>query len=65
MFRSGTLKPSPSANQAYLEAVPVFRVRDYPYAYRILCVRVACFVRRSLDFATDATLNTGEWLALT
>ncbi|MGH8525130.1 MAG: hypothetical protein ACREXY_13230, partial [Gammaproteobacteria bacterium] len=34
-------------------------------AYRILCVRFACFVRHSLDSATDATLDTGGGLALT
>ncbi|MGH8653454.1 MAG: hypothetical protein ACREYE_15380, partial [Gammaproteobacteria bacterium] len=39
-----------------------FRVRVTPTAYRILCVRFACFVRRSLDFSTDATLDTG-WVA--
>jgi hypothetical protein len=42
-----------------------FRVRVTPTAYRMLCLRFACFVRPSLDSATDARLDTGGWLALT
>jgi hypothetical protein len=62
---SGTLKPSASANQAYLEAVPAQKASAVsPTAYRILCLRFACLVRPSLDSATDARLDTGGWLAL-
>jgi hypothetical protein len=41
-----------------------FRVRVTPTAYRMLCLRFACFVRPSLDSATDARLDTGGWLTL-
>ena len=36
-----------------------------PAAYRILCVRFVRLVHQSPDSATDATLDTGGWLALT
>ena len=41
-----------------------FRVRVTPTAYRILCLRFARLVRRSLGSATDARLDTGRWLTL-
>jgi hypothetical protein len=63
---SGTLKPSASANQAYLEAVPAQKASALSStAYRILCLRFACLVRLSFGSATDARLDTGGWLALT
>ena len=36
-----------------------------PAAYRILCVCFVRLVHQSPDSATDATLDTGGWLALT
>jgi hypothetical protein len=35
-----------------------------PMAYRMLCVRFTHLVRRLLDSAMRATLDTGGWLAL-
>jgi hypothetical protein len=64
--RMRSLKLSPSANQAYLEAVPALEAcAASPTAYRMLRLRFACLVRHSFCSATDARLDTGGWLTLT
>ena len=65
MLASGTLKPSPPAKLVS----KLFQLSGYaatPTAYRILCVRFTCLVRRptASGSATGATLDTGGWLAL-
>ena len=60
-----TLKPSPTS----ICISKLYQLSGYavtPTACKILCVRFVCLVRRiSTHSATDATLDTGDWLNLT
>ena len=59
------LKPSPT-ERCISELCQLSGATEPLTAYTILCVRFVHFVHRhSIGSATDATLDTGEWLALT
>ncbi len=59
------LKPSPT-ERCISELCQLSGATVPLTAYTILCVRFVHFVHRhSIGSATDATLDTGEWLALT
>jgi uncharacterized protein YutE (UPF0331/DUF86 family) len=60
----GHVKTLGIRNKLISKLYQLFRVRVTPTAYRMLCLRFACLVRRSLGSATDARLDTGGWLAL-
>ncbi|RQW83267.1 MAG: hypothetical protein EHM79_16575 [Geobacter sp.] len=63
---SEPVKPSASATSLFRSCTSTSGSADSPTAYRILCLRFTCFVRRKLpDSATGARLDTGGWLTLT
>ena len=59
------IKPSASAKTKSRSCTSTSGCATTPAAYRILCLRFARLVHRSLGSATDARLDTGGWLALT
>ena len=63
---SGPLKPSASATISSRSCTSTSGDAAPPTAYRILCLRFTCLVRRYFcDSATGARLDTGGWLTLT
>ena len=61
----GTVKTLAIRNKLISKLYQLSGYAVTPAAYRILCVRFVRLVHQSLDSATDATLDTGGWLALT
>lgn len=65
VLASGTLTPSPTS----IFVSTLYQLSGYtvtPTACKILCVRFVCLVHRNLTrSASDATLDTGDWLSLT